>query len=44
MRWPVLSLDLSCLNFTFLGHMKTLVFDILVENSEELVARIAVAA
>ena len=44
MRWPVLSVDLSWLNFTFWGHMKTLVFDIIVENVEKLVARIAVAA
>ena len=36
--------DLPCLDFYFCGHMKTLVYDTPVHNSEELVARIAIAA
>ncbi|GFT21471.1 uncharacterized protein TNCV_2307291 [Trichonephila clavipes] len=43
-RWPARSPDLSCLDFYFWGHMKSLVYDTPVDNAEELVARIAVAA
>ncbi|GFT04312.1 uncharacterized protein TNCV_1928731 [Trichonephila clavipes] len=43
-RWPAWSPDLSCLDFYFWGHMKSLVYDTPVDNAEELVARIAVAA
>ncbi|GFY22248.1 putative DD41D transposase [Trichonephila clavipes] len=43
-RWPARSPDLSCLDFYFWGHMKLLVYDTPVDNAEELVARIAVAA
>ncbi|GFT95408.1 transposable element Tc3 transposase [Trichonephila clavipes] len=43
-RWSARSPDLSCLDFYFWGHMKSLVYDTPVDNAEELVARIAVAA
>ena len=43
-HWPARSPDLSCLDFYFWGHMKSLVYDTPVDNAEELVARIAVAA
>ena len=42
--WPVRSPDLSCLNFYFWGYMKTLIYNIPVDNAQEPVARIAVAA
>ncbi|GFW85226.1 DUF4817 domain-containing protein [Trichonephila clavipes] len=42
--WPARSPDLSCLDFYFWGHIKSLVYDTPVDNAEELVARIAVAA
>ena len=40
MRWLVRLPDLSCLDFNFWDHMKTLVYDAPVDNAEELVARI----
>ncbi|GBM34851.1 hypothetical protein AVEN_208050-1 [Araneus ventricosus] len=43
-RWPARSPDLSCLDFFLWGHMNTLVYDTPVDNGEELVRRIAVAA
>ncbi|GFT07829.1 uncharacterized protein TNCV_1214221 [Trichonephila clavipes] len=43
-RWPAWSPDLSCLDFYFWVHMKSLVYDTIVDSAEELVARIAVAA
>lgn len=43
-RWPARSPDLSCLDFYLWGHLKSLVYDTPVDNAEELVARIAVAA
>ena len=42
--WSFRSPDLSCLDFYFWGDMKTLVYDTSVDNTEELVVRIAVAA
>ncbi|GFW05095.1 uncharacterized protein TNCV_598891 [Trichonephila clavipes] len=38
-RWPARSPDLSCLDFYFWGHMKSLVYDTPVDNAEELVAK-----
>ena len=37
-------LDLSCLDFYFWGHMKTLFYDTPADSAEELLRRIAVAA
>ena len=35
--------DLSCLDLFLWGHMKQLVYEIVVETAEDLVARITVA-
>lgn len=44
-RWPPRSPDLSCLDFFFWGHMKSLIYDDgPVDSAEDLVARISVAA
>ncbi|GFW01710.1 uncharacterized protein TNCV_4086251 [Trichonephila clavipes] len=42
--WPPRSSDLSCLDFFFWGHFKSLVYESPVTSAEYLVARLSVAA
>ncbi|GFV18868.1 uncharacterized protein TNCV_4757551 [Trichonephila clavipes] len=43
-NWPARSPDLSCLDFSPLGHMNSLVYASPVDSDEALVARIVVVA
>ncbi|GFS86893.1 uncharacterized protein TNCV_216121 [Trichonephila clavipes] len=42
--WPPRSPDLSCLDFFFWGHIKSLVYESPVTSAEDLVAHLSVAA
>ncbi|GBN13508.1 hypothetical protein AVEN_256786-1 [Araneus ventricosus] len=42
--WPPRSPDLNPLDFSFWGHMNSLVYEMPVDSAEDLVARIVVAA
>ena len=42
--WPSRSPDLTCLDFFFWGHIKSMVYETPIESDEDLVARLSVAA
>ena len=42
LSWPVWSPDVSCLDFYLWDHMESLVYDTHVDNTKELIVRIAV--